>query len=91
LPDEDEEGMQNTPPHLNPRFLLGSSSDPRGEIAQLYAVQIATLVVKQNPQERRTLLVGVGLKGKIASNYESEEARALILGVLDLAGECRVW
>jgi len=70
---------------------LGSSSDPRGEIAQLYAVQIASLIVKQNPQECRTLLVGVGLKGKIASDYESEEARALIQAVLGLVGENRVW
>jgi hypothetical protein len=91
FPDEDEEGLENTPSHLNPRFLLGSSADPRGEISQLYAVQIATLVLKQNPQERRTLLVGVGMKGKIASDYESEEARALILAVLELVGENRVW
>jgi len=70
---------------------LGSSNDPRGEIAQLYAVQIASLVVKQNPQEGRTLLVGVGLKGKIASDYESEEARELVQTVLALVGENKVW
>jgi len=80
-----------TPSHLNPRFLLGSANDPRGEVAQLYAVQIASLVVKQNPQEHRTLLVGIGIKGKIASDYESDDARKLIKEVLEMVQECRIW
>ena len=80
-----------TPLHLNPRFLLGSANDPRGEIAELYAVQIASLVGKQSPNERRTLLIGVGLTGKQAIDYESDEARALIYKVLDMVGECRIW
>ena len=57
----------------------------------MYAVQIASLVVRQSPQESRTLLVGVGLKGKIASDYESEEARKLVHEVLDMVGECKIW
>jgi hypothetical protein len=91
VPDDDDDGNEYTPSHLNPRFLLGSANDPRGEIAQLYAVQIASLVVKQSPQEGRTLLIGVGLKGKLASDYESGEARKLIYEVLDMVGECRIW
>ena len=89
--DEEDEGIENTPAHLNPRFLLGSTSDIRGEIGQLYAVQIASLVVKQNPHEGSTLLVGVGLKGKQASDYESDDARKLIREVLDMVSECRIW
>ena len=89
--DDDEDGSENTPSHLNPRFLLGSANDPRGEIAQLYAVQIASLVVKQSPQEGRTLIIGVGLKGKLASDYESSQARKLIYEVLDMVGDCRIW
>ena len=89
--EEDEDGIEETPSHLNPRFLLGSAGDPRGEIAQLYAVQIASLVVKQSPQERRTLLVGVGLKGRLASDYESDDARKLINEVLEMIGKCRIW
>jgi proteasome assembly chaperone 3 len=77
--------------HLNPRFLLGSANDSRGEIAQLYSVQIASLVVRQSPQERRTLLVGIGLKGKLASDYESDEARKLIYEILEMVVECRIW
>lgn len=57
----------------------------------MYAVQIASLVVKQSPQERRTLLIGVGLKGKLALDYESNEARKLITEVLDMVAECRIW
>jgi hypothetical protein len=49
------------------------------------------LVVKQNPEERRTLLVGTGLKGKLSSDYESDDARSLIREVLEMVGDCRVW
>ena len=80
-----------TPTHLNPRFLLGSAIDPRGEVAQLYAVQIASLIVKTSPQERRNLLVGICLKGTLASDYESDEARQVINGVLEMVEECRIW
>jgi hypothetical protein len=88
---DDGEFVETTPSHLNPRFLLGSTSDPRGEIAQLYAVQMATAITKQSPGETRTLLVGLGLKGKIAGDHESEAARQLILEVLEMVAECRVW
>lgn len=83
--------MNDNPAHLNPRFLLGSANDARGEIAQLYAMQIASLVVRQSPEERRTLLVGIGLKGKLASDYDSEEARTLIHEVMGMIDTCRIW
>jgi hypothetical protein len=47
--------------------------------------------VRQSPQEGRTLLIGVGLKGKLASDYESDEARELIHEVLDMVGDSRIW
>ena len=83
--------MEETPSHLNPKFLLGSANDARGEIAQLYAIQFASLVVRQSPEERRTLLVGVGLKGKMASDYDSDESRTLINEVLGMVDTCRIW
>lgn len=89
--DDEDDGMEETPSHLNPRFLLGSANDARGEIAQLYAVQIASFIVKQNPEERRTLIVSVGLKGRLASDYDSEEARTLIREVLEMVDTCRIW
>jgi len=89
--DFDEDEVELTPSHLNPKFLLGSANDPRGEIAQLYAVQIASQLVRSAPQERRTLLIGMGLTGKLATDYESNEARDLITQVLEMLAECRVW
>lgn len=89
--DGEDGEMEETPSHLNPRFLLGSANDARGEIAQLYAVQIASLVVRQSPDERRMLLVGIGLKGKLASDYDSEEARTLINEVVGMVDTCRIW
>lgn len=79
------------PTHLDPKFLLGSANDPRGEIAQLYALQIASQIARQNPRENRTLLVGMGLTGRLASDYTSEEARSLLLNVIEIVNECRVW
>jgi hypothetical protein len=37
------------------------------------------------------LLVGMGLKGKLASDYETDDARTLIHAVLEMIGESRVW
>ena|ERR1700738_3661 len=88
---QDDDDDTDVTSHLNPRFLLGSANDARGEIAQLYAMQIASTVVKQSPHERRTLIVGVGLQGKISKDYESDEARALILQVMEMVGSCRIW
>ena len=35
--------------------------------------------------------MGTGLKGKLASDYESDDARTLIREVLEMVDECRVW
>jgi len=87
----DDEDVEDTPSHLDPKFLLGSANDARGEIAQLYAVQMASLIVRQSPRENRGLLVGVGLTGKFASDYESDEARVLVKEVLEMVENCRIW
>ena len=76
---------------MNTKFLLGSANDARGEIAQLYAVQIASLIVRQSPREDKTLIVGVGLTGKFASDYESDEARVMVKEVLEMVENCRIW
>jgi len=78
--------------NLDPRFLLGSSNDAKGELGQLYAYSIGSLVEKQcSEEESRNLLIGVGLTGKYAYDRESDEARDLLLQVLDMVTECRVW
>jgi hypothetical protein len=47
--------------------------------------------MKQSSVETRKLLIGMGLKGKMASDYESEAARELLQTVLSMVEECRVW
>jgi proteasome assembly chaperone 3 len=47
-------------PHLTPRTLLGGGGEERESLGQLYAVQIASHIVRRNPEEQRTLLVGMG-------------------------------
>lgn len=87
----DDEDVEGTLSYLDPKFLLGSANNARGEIAQLYAVQIASLIVRQSPRENRTLLVAIGLTGKLASDYESNEARVLVKEVLEMFESCRIW
>ncbi|KAI1659006.1 hypothetical protein F4813DRAFT_388264 [Daldinia decipiens] len=48
--------------HLTPKTLLGGGGEERESLAQLYAVQIASHVARRNSDERRTLVVGLGIK-----------------------------
>lgn len=47
--------------HLTPTTLLGGSTSERETIGQLYATQIASAIVMKDPQEQRTVVVGLGL------------------------------
>ncbi|KAK0752171.1 hypothetical protein B0T18DRAFT_363150 [Schizothecium vesticola] len=48
--------------HLTPRTLIGGGSEDRETLGQLYASQIGSFIALQNPQEERTLLLGLGLE-----------------------------
>ncbi|KAI0540168.1 hypothetical protein GGR58DRAFT_173811 [Xylaria digitata] len=48
--------------HLTPKTLLGGGGEEREPLAQLYAVQIASYIVRRDSNERRTLVVGLGLQ-----------------------------
>ncbi|KAI0910663.1 hypothetical protein F4823DRAFT_561669 [Ustulina deusta] len=48
--------------HLTPKTLLGGGGEERESLAQLYAVQIASYIVRRDSNERRTLVVGLGLQ-----------------------------
>ncbi|APA15229.1 hypothetical protein SS1G_08846 [Sclerotinia sclerotiorum 1980 UF-70] len=53
--------------HLTPRTLLGAAGEKRERIAHLYASQIGSMILGRDPEERRTVLLGLGLeeeKGK---------------------------
>lgn len=47
--------------HLTPRTLVGGSSEERETLGHLYASQIASHLTLRDPEEKRSLLLGLGL------------------------------
>lgn len=47
--------------HLTPKTMLGGGGERRETIGHLYASHIASLISTRNPEEGRTVLVGLGL------------------------------
>ncbi|KAM0324147.1 hypothetical protein ACHAQA_008339 [Verticillium albo-atrum] len=47
--------------HLTARTLLGGGGDERETLGQLYAAQIASLIGLRDPEDRRTVVLGLGL------------------------------
>jgi proteasome assembly chaperone 3 len=50
------------PAHLTATTLLGAGGDERETVGQLYAAQIANFLSLKNPDEKRTLVLGLGLR-----------------------------
>lgn len=48
--------------HLTATTLLGGGNAERETMGQLYASQIASLLTLRNPNEQRSLLLGLGLE-----------------------------
>lgn len=48
--------------HLTPKTLLGGGGEERESLAQLYAVQIASHIARRDPEERRMLVLGLGIR-----------------------------
>lgn len=48
--------------HLTPKTLLGAGGEQRETIGHLYASQIASAIATRNPEETRTVVVGLGLQ-----------------------------
>ncbi|KAG9231883.1 hypothetical protein BJ875DRAFT_103021 [Amylocarpus encephaloides] len=48
--------------HLTPKTLLGAGGDQRETMGHLYASQIASFILKRDPEEKRTILVGFGFE-----------------------------
>lgn len=48
--------------HLSPKTLMGGGGEQRETMGHLYAVQIATTIATRNPEESRTVVVGLGLQ-----------------------------
>lgn len=47
--------------HLTPTTLLGGGGDDRETVGQLYAAQLASQIEIRNGDDKRTLVVGLGL------------------------------
>jgi proteasome assembly chaperone 3 len=48
--------------HLTPKTLLGAGGEQRETLGHLYASQIASVIATRNPEETRTVVVGLGLQ-----------------------------
>lgn len=48
--------------HLSPKTLLGGGGEQREMYGHLIASQVATLIATKNPEESRTVVVGLGLE-----------------------------
>jgi len=47
--------------HISPKTLLGAGGDERETMGHLISSQIASLVLRKEPEETRTIVVGLGL------------------------------
>lgn len=81
LPSTTDEDSLLPMPHLTPKILLGGSTAIRDTTGQLYATQIASAIATRNPQETRTVLLGLGL-----SNYEANQE--VFYDTMDLVHRC---
>ncbi|PQE13880.1 Proteasome assembly chaperone 3 protein [Rutstroemia sp. NJR-2017a BBW] len=85
LPSPSANGMILPLEHLTPKTMLGAGGENRERIGHLYATQIGSMILQKNPEERRTVMVGLGLE-KSASEGGGREGYfdllELIVGVL---------
>jgi proteasome assembly chaperone 3 len=63
--------------HLTPTTLLGAGNEDRETVGHLYAAQLASHLTLRDPEEKRTLVVGLGLKSV-------DTAREAFFDVLEL-------
>ena len=81
MPSSNDEDALLPMAHLSPKTLLGGSTSERETVGQLYATQIASAIVARNPEEKRTVLVGLGL-----SKFEAR--REVFYDTVDLLMRC---
>lgn len=95
--DEDYDGMENNMvdddfmplPHLTPMSLLGGDDS----LGNIYAVQIASMISRQSPEDRRMVIVGIGPELGTNSNEGNITLhhRKQYLEVMKLVQTSRVW
>ncbi|PGH09927.1 hypothetical protein AJ79_05543 [Helicocarpus griseus UAMH5409] len=80
LPDAEEDGLLPLA-GLTATSILGARGSERETVGQLYACQIASVIATKNPDEKRLLVVGLGLE-------QAELDRDIFFGVIDLVMQC---
>ncbi|KAL9624759.1 MAG: hypothetical protein Q9160_001113 [Pyrenula sp. 1 TL-2023] len=81
LPSSDEDSLLPGT-HFTPKPLLGAGSQEREMIGQLYGSQIASAIMTKTPDEKRTLVLGLGLANPKADRDEFFEVVDLVLKCL---------
>lgn len=82
LPLTTDENRLLPMPHFTPKTLLGGSTSERETVGQLYATQIATAITMKNPQENRTILIGLGLSKFEANRQAFYDTMDLVMASL---------
>ncbi|KAK4236232.1 hypothetical protein C8A03DRAFT_45734 [Achaetomium macrosporum] len=68
--------------HLTPKTLVGVGSEERETLGHLYASQIASHLALRDPQDKRTLLLGLGLEKVDGGGEAFYDLLELVLQVL---------
>jgi len=80
--DDDDDDAQLLPmPHLTATTILGGRAQNADTIGELYATQIASAIAAKNPEEKRLLVLGMGMS-KVETDGQS------YMEVLQLVLEC---
>ncbi|KAF0475976.1 putative Proteasome assembly chaperone 3 [Gigaspora margarita] len=66
-------------------FLLGGFSS----LYQFYALHIATIIANENPNDRRSVVIGLALKDAV--NGEDVDNKEIINCIELMVRECKVW
>lgn len=76
-------------PGLTPRPLLGATLEDTA--GSLYSSVIASMVMRQSPDDTRKLVIGLGAVGPKAGQAPGPDDREELLFVTKLVESCRVW
>ena len=68
-------------PHLTPFSLLGGGTAERETLGQVLATQVASAIATKNQEERRIVVLGLGLREKTLGPDE-------FYGIVDLVLRC---
>ena len=70
--------------HLTPTTLLGAGDSERETRGQLLGAAIGSLILERKPEERRTLVLGLGLRGRGFGG--EDEGREGFRSLIELVG-----